>query len=51
MTTVDPMISADWLRNAIQITEKCFIRTFFDAEDEFATRLCNLFAINVISYG
>ena len=33
-----------WPGNTIQITEKCLMRTFFDAEDEIATGLCNLFA-------
>ena len=37
-----------WPGNAIEITEKCFMRTFFDAEDEIATGLCNLFAYRLI---
>ncbi len=37
-----------WPDNAIEITEKCFMRTFFDAEDEIATGLCNLFAYRLI---
>ena len=37
-----------WPGNAIKITEKCFMRTFFDAEDEIATGLCNLFAYRLI---
>ena len=37
-----------WPCNTIEITEKCFMRTFFDAEDEIVTGLCNLFAHRVI---
>ena len=37
-----------WPCNAIEITEKCFMRTFFDAEDEIVTGLCNLFAHRLI---
>ena len=37
-----------WPCNAIEITEKCLVRTIFDAEDEIAARLCNLFAHRVI---
>ena len=37
-----------WPGNAIEITEKCFMRTFFDTEDEIATGLCNLFAYRLI---
>ena len=37
-----------WPGNAIEITEKCLMRTIFDAEDEIAARLCNLFAHRVI---
>ena len=33
-----------WPGNAIEITEKSFMRTFFDAEDAIAAGLCNLFA-------
>ncbi len=33
-----------WPGNPIEITEKCFMRTFFDAEDEIAAGLCDLFA-------
>ena len=37
-----------WPGNTIEITEKCFVRTLFDAEDEIATGLCNLFAHRLI---
>ena len=33
-----------WPGNTIEIAEKCLVRTFFDAEDEIAAGLCDLFA-------